>query len=199
LSFDVFLQRFHLGELAEADRLGVAEVLRELEATGPDDLGYYHVVVNDVWEIVRNHSGPVTELEIVHGSESRSSPARHPFQLRISAVDLDGDDEFTGCAFFLHALSPGIAEVIFRIAEAGGMAIIPAAPIGPLLPPSAEPDDLPAVLSHPHRIESGRQLFSALSGEYGYFQRWRDRVTPVAARRASLLRRLATRIGRGRR
>ena len=41
--------------------------------------------------------------------------ADHPL-LAISVGDLDAEGEFRGCAFFLHAFTPGIAEVTFRIA-----------------------------------------------------------------------------------
>ncbi len=95
---------------------------------------------------------------------------------------------------------PGIADVIFRVADAGGMAIIPAAEIGPLLPPSADPADLPENLEQPHRVASGAELFSALGGEYGRYVRWRDRVLPGAGRRRPLVQRLGRAIrGLGRR
>ncbi len=97
---------------------------------------------------------------------------------------------FSGCAFFLHAFSPRIAEVMFRIVDAGGMAIIAAAEIGPLLPPSADPADLPQDLKQPHRVASGGELFSALAGEHGRYVRWRNRVLPRGGRRQPLFERL---------
>jgi len=202
LSFDVFLQHFQRGEPAGADRAAVAAVLRELNAAGPDDHGYYHVVVSDLWEMVRGRSGPVEELEVLGGPDAVPTPAHRPYLLAISAGDLDGEDELECCAFFLHAFSPGIAEVIFRIADAGGMAIMPAARIGPLLPPTADPADLPDGMSRPHRIASGPELFSFLSGDYGRWRRWCDRVISGMASRQPLLRGLAraflARVGNGR-
>ncbi len=190
MSFDVYLQHFERGEPARADRAAAAAVLRELEATGPDDNGMYHVPIGDLWTMVKGRSGPVVELEILGGPEAVPGQGHEPYILDVSAGDLETDEEFTGCAFFLHAFSPDIAEVIFRIAQAGGMAIIPAAATGPLVPPSADPRDLPAGMSQPMRIISGRALFSALSGEYGRYERWRDRVIPGAGRKP-LLQRLA--------
>ena len=191
MSFDVYLQHFERGLPAEADRAAVAAVLRGLEATGPDTSGHYHVRVNDLWTLVKSRHSPVTELEIVGASEAVPGPGREPYILAISVGDLEAEEEFRGCAFFLHAFSPGIAEVIFRIAEAGGMAIIPAAEIGPLLPPTADPGDLPEDLSQAHRIASGTELFSLLSTDYGRYASWRDRVIGGTASRRRLSPRLA--------
>jgi hypothetical protein len=193
LSFDVYLQHFERGQPAEADRAAVAVVLREREARGPDDNGLYHLPIGDLWTMVKGRSGPVVELEILGGPKAVPGRSHEPYVLAVSAGDLDGEEEFTGCAFFLHAFSPDIADVIFSIAQAGGMAIIPAAETGALLPPSADPGDLPEEMSHPLRIASGRELFFALNGEYVRYERWRDRVIPGAGRKP-LLPRLARRI-----
>lgn len=190
MSFDIFLQHFERGESADADRAAVGAVLRELGAKGPDDFGQYHVVVSDLWEMVKGHSGPVTELEVLGGPKAVPSAEHRPYLLAIFAIGLDGDEDFRGCSFFLHAFSQGIAEVIFRIADAGAMAIMPAAQIGPLLPPTADSSDMPEGMRPQQRIASGRELFSVLSGDYDRYARWRDRVITAAATRLPLLHRL---------
>jgi hypothetical protein len=103
-----------------------------------------------------------------------------PYYECVTAPGLDGPEEFGGCAFFLHAFSPGVAQTIFRIADAGGLTILTAGDCGPLVPPSADralPQDLP----EPRRVTSGEDLFTALSAEYDGYARFRDHVTGAGA------------------
>lgn len=172
MSFDVFLELFG-SQQPEAARQAVAAVLRDLEATGPDEFGHYELAIADL-QMTRSTLG---EPE--------------PYYERVTALGLDGPEEFDGCAFFLHAFSPGVAQTIFRIADAGGLTILAAGDSGPLVPPSASPAALPQDLPEPRRVTSGEDLFTALSADYDRYARFREHVTRAGAARRTASRGLA--------
>ncbi len=163
VSFDIFLELFG-GRQPEAARQAVATVLRDLEATGPNELSDYEL--------------PIADLQMTRST----SEEPEPYLERLTAPGLDGGEELDGCAFFLHAFSPGIAQAIFRIADAGGLTILAVGDSGPLLPPSAHPAALPKDFPEPRRVTSGEELFTALSADYEGYARFRDRVTGTGAR-----------------
>ena len=99
--------------------------------------------------------------------------------------------------------SPGVAQTIFRIADAGGLTIIPVGDAGPLLPPSVGQVHLPEGLTEPGRVASGDELFAALSADFEGFARFRARVTgkgvargPAFHRLSAAIRNLGQKMGR---
>jgi hypothetical protein len=164
MSFDVFLMHFERGQETGADRAAVAAVFRELGANGLDADGRYEVPIDDLWA-------------------SRRAGEQEQYCIQINAGGLDGQEEFTGCAMFLRAFSPGIARVVYRIAEAGGLTIVSASDAPALLPPGVDPADLPDedYFTWHRRVTSAGELYAALTGEYDQYSRWRDRALSRAA------------------
>jgi hypothetical protein len=162
VSFDVFLELFG-SQQPEAAREAVAAVFGDLGAQGPDECDGYEL--------------PIADLQMTRGTSGEPEP----YCERVTAPGLDGREEFTGCAFWLHAFSPGVAQTIFRISNAGGLTIIPVGDAGPLLPPSVDQVHLPEGLTEPRRVASGEELFATLSADFDEFGRFRASVTGTGA------------------
>lgn len=191
MSFDVYLSRFERGEPAEADRDAIAIVFQGLGATGPDDFGRYEVPVVDLWEMVSEGADDtVIEVTIFGRQDAGDGHGLQPYRITIDASGLDGQEEFQGCAFFLHAFSPGIAQIIFRVAAAGSLTIVPVSEAGAVLPPSVDAADLPDddYFAEPCRVASGDDLFAALRPGYERYEHWRDQVIPRTPPRPRLRR-----------
>ena len=151
MSFDVFLQRFAGGEPAEVSREPVLDVLRTTKFSGPDDFGVYVVGFPDGQDV------------------------------EFSAKGLQGSDEFTGCSFQIHGMSPHLVRFMLEIAKAGDMVIV--ATMEPFVPILSRPEQcrqLPAELAEndpePVVCRSPEELESLLSGGYVGWQKYRDQV-----------------------
>jgi hypothetical protein len=184
VTFDVFLELFD-SQQPEVAREAVAAVFRDLGVEGPDVFSGYEL--------------PIADLQMTRSTSAEPEP----YCERVTAPGLDGREEFDGCAFWLHAFSPGVARAIFRIANAGGLTIIPVGDAGPLLPPSVDQVHLPEGLAEPRRVASGDELFAALTADFERFARFRARVTgtgaahrPASRRLSAALRSLGQKIGR---
>ena len=191
VSFDVYLMHFERGQPADADRDAVALVLRELAATGPDNLGRYELPASDLWMIREGSDDVVNEFTIVADQGAAGGRYLEPYLVAVDASGLDGQEEFDGCSLFLRAFSPSIAQAIFRIAEAGGLTIVAVSEAAPFLPPSVDFADLPEAdyFAEPRRVGSGDELFTALSAGFDRHRRWRDQVVtrPAVPSRGSRL------------
>jgi hypothetical protein len=94
MSFDLFLQRFQLGDPAEVDKAGVIAVLRKYSQAQVDRFGFYLVVFPD-------------------GSD-----------VEFSAQNLEYEESFTGCAFHIRGFSPPVVDFVYEIARSGDMVIL---------------------------------------------------------------------------
>jgi len=157
MSFDVFLMHFDRGQRTGADRAAVARLFRELGANALDGEGVYEVPIDDL-------------------RASRRAGEQEQYCIQINADGVEGNEEFTGCAMFLRAFSPGVARVVYRIAEAGGLTIVSASDAPALLPPGVDPADLPdeAYFVRHRRVTSAEELYGALTDEYDQYCGWRD-------------------------
>lgn len=93
MSFDLFLQGFDSGNLANLDRTKVLEVLRRHSSSFPNKFGFYNVQFADDSDV------------------------------EFSAKELESDGDFTCCAFHIHGFSPAILSFIYDVAQAGNMVI----------------------------------------------------------------------------
>lgn len=150
MSFDVFLQRFSDGGPAQVDRKPVLDVLRAATFRGPDEFGFYVVAFPD-------------------GND-----------VEFSARGLESDESFTGCAFHLNGMGGDLIKLIFDVARAGDMVIIPAMEGTPLVlvsePQGASvPDEVRESLQ-PILVRSPGELGTVLAGGFEGWSGHRDGV-----------------------
>jgi hypothetical protein len=152
VSFDVFLQRFAVGESAQVERRPVCEVLKSAKYRGPDHFGFYVVAFPDGVEV------------------------------EFSAKGLESAESFTGCAFHIRGFGDGLMKFILDIAAAGDMVIFPAMEGNPLILVSEEQKkDLPADLPESFRsvvVRSPGELGAVLTGGFEGWSAYRDQVLP---------------------
>ena len=157
MSFDVFLQRFENGDVAEAQREPVLAVLRKTSFRGPDEFGFYIIAFPDRVEV------------------------------EFSAKGLELKDRFTGCAFFIRGFGKHLAEFIYQVARAGDMVIMPAMEGNPLIfvsdgqRPHVPADSLER--SRPVVVKSPEELGALLTGGFDGWSVYRDQVVGKRKRR----------------
>ena len=96
MSFDIFLQHFDVGVPTEAPKEGIVEALGTRKCSGPDEFGFYRV-------------------DLSNG-----------IHVELGAKELETSGTFTGCAFFVREFNCEVAALIFDVARAGNMAVLPA-------------------------------------------------------------------------
>ena len=150
VSFDIFLSHFANGDLAEAAKAPILEVLNRREYKGPDEFGFYVVDM-----------GPDDQVEV-------------------SASGLESADVFYGCAFHVRRLSEALSRFIFDVAVAGQLAVIPAMEGNPVLvlEPSML-QELPSEMREgfvPAVVLTADELHAAIAPGFRDWADYRDQV-----------------------
>ncbi|GEM_PF-1558092 len=150
MSFDVFLQRFEKGEIADVPRQPVRDVLAATSNGGPDEYGFYNVTFPDGVDV------------------------------EFSAKELESTQRFTGCVFHIHSFGNDLLKFILEVARAGGMVIIPAMEGNTLILISETQEaDLPRDLQHEFRsvvVNSPGELGAVLQRGFNGWSAYRDHV-----------------------
>ncbi len=150
MSFDILLSRFASGALAEAAKSPILEALRHRKYKGPDEFGFYLIDM-----------GPDDQVEF-------------------SAKGLESPEVFYGCAFHVRRLSEVLSGLIFDIAVAGQLAVIPAMEGNPVL--VTDPSmlqELPPDMREgfaPAAVETAEQLHAAIAPGFRDWADYRDQV-----------------------
>ena len=159
MSFDLYLSRFHCGDLRPVDGEAVLRVLRRHCREAADEFGFYGVSFAD-------------------GS-----------QLEFSARGLESGAGLTGCAFHLQHCSEPVVTFVYDVARAGDMVIFnaqgsdtPDAPLAIVLA-DGQFEHLPAgVASHPVTCDSPAGLARLLGVAFERWGSYRDQVTGAGTR-----------------
>ncbi len=151
MSFDVFLVHFQNGQLGEADRERVLDVLHRSRHTGPDKFGFY----------------------VVHLADGED--------IELCASELEGSGSFTGCTFFLHGMTEAVTNFVFEVARTGDMTMMVTMPNAvPILTAEYQrghlPRDLLDAFPEPALCETGPDLFVLLSQGFTGWKGYRDFV-----------------------
>ena len=148
MSFDVFLSRFAAGDLAESPKQPVLDVIRSYPFTGPDKFGFY----------VLSLSGDDT--------------------VEVSAKGLESSKPFYGCALHIRRMNAGLSDLIYSLAQAGHLAIIPAMDDNPvfLVAEQMESELPPDMLKthHLHFVSSASELAQGLGPGLQAWSDYRD-------------------------
>lgn len=148
MSFDVFLSRFVAGALAEAPRQPVLEVIRSYPVKGPDEFGFYVLTLP--------------------GDDT----------IEISAKGLESSHSFHGCALHIRRMNSSLSGLIYSLACAGHLVIIPAMDDNPVLlvdtcmEPELPPDMLETL--QPCYVASASELEQKLLPGFGAWSDYRD-------------------------
>lgn len=157
MSFDVFLQRFENGEVADVQREPVLDVVRKHTFRGPNEFGFYIIEFPDGVEV------------------------------EFCAEGLELEERFTGCAFFIRGFGKHLADFIYQVARAGDMLIIPMMEGSPLVFVSenqrthVSADFLER--ARPVVVKSPEELGALLTGGFDGWSAYRDQVVRKQARR----------------
>jgi len=95
------------------------------------------------------------------------------------AQGLDGNGDFTNCAFITHGLSPQLLTIVFDVAQAGDMIIVPAMePFAVILSSEGQRAHLPEDLAKETIVlcTSASQLEALVQEGYDGWLRYRDQV-----------------------
>lgn len=99
----------------------------------------------------------------------------------VFSADLDGQEEFTDCAFRIRGMSSELTRFVRRIAKAGDIVILTAMEdFVPIMTSPEQISSLPYGLREDHHYPvtcgSAEELESLLSGGYAGCKRYRDRI-----------------------